>query len=305
MILLVVLLHALFAIIFPFGKEAVKASDPIFFTGVRMTIAGFLLLSYHYAKNRTIFPLWKQYIWQLSALSIFNIFLTNVPEFWALKYLLSSKAAFLYSLCPFLAAIFSYFIFSEKLTVKKIIGMIIGSVGFIIMLLHESPSEKLIGGLGFISWAELAIIVAALSTVYGWISLRQLIRQKAATAIEANGISMLVGGLLALGTSLFFESWNPLPIFIYKEFFIYLILIITISNFICYNLYGYLLRRYTSTFISFVGFTEPLFAATYGWIFLSEKVGWYFFLSCTLLLVGLYIFYKEEFKQGYHQKIEN
>jgi drug/metabolite transporter (DMT)-like permease len=70
------------------------------------------------------------------------------------------------------------------------------------------------------------------------------------------------------------------------------------SNVICYNLYGYLLKKYSATLVSFVGFTQLIFATAYGRIFLGEHVEPYFIVASGIILVGLYIFYSEELKQG-------
>jgi drug/metabolite transporter (DMT)-like permease len=59
-------------------------------------------------------------------------------------------------------------------------------------------------------------------------------------------------------------------------------------------LYGYLLKKYTATFLAFAGFLGPLFSAFYGWLFLSEVITWHFYLSAVLVFAGLYMFYKHE-----------
>ncbi len=67
-----------------------------------------------------------------------------------------------------------------------------------------------------------------------------------------------------------------------------------ISNLICYNLYGHLLKRYSATFMSFAGLMTPLFAVFFGWVFLAESVDVSFFVSLVLFLLGLYCFHSEE-----------
>jgi len=59
-------------------------------------------------------------------------------------------------------------------------------------------------------------------------------------------------------------------------------------------MYGYLLKQYSATFLSFAGFSTPLFAALFGWLFLSELVTFHFFVALGLLTVGLGIFYRDE-----------
>ena len=56
------------------------------------------------------------------------------------------------------------------------------------------------------------MIGAALCTSYGWILLRVLVKDSEVSPMMANGMSMFVGGLMALVHSFFIDSWNPLPV---------------------------------------------------------------------------------------------
>jgi len=263
-----------------------------------MALSGIILLIYEYTRGNINFNSLKENFFKIFLLAVFNIFLTNVPEFWSLQFITSGKAVFIYSICPFISALFDYFLFHQKITLKQITGMIIGSIGFLIVLVKQTSCEEEIGGLLFLSWPEIAMIIAALSTVYGWIVMRQLMQAKQMSSITANATSMLLGGIISFALSPFFECWSPLPICNMPNFFYTLFLISLISNVICYNLYGYLLKKYSATLVSFVGFTQLIFATAYGRIFLGESVEYYFIIASCIILIGLYIFYSEELKQG-------
>lgn len=120
--------------------------------------------------------------------------------------------------------------------------------------------------------------------------------------MTANGFSMLLGGIGALIHSFAVENWNPVPVTGFIPFIECAILLIIISNIICYNLYGHLLKKYSPTFMSFAGFTTPLFTALFGWFFLGEVVTWPFFISFLIVLFGLIIFDQEDLKQGYRTR---
>jgi drug/metabolite transporter (DMT)-like permease len=191
--------------------------------------------------------------------------------------------------------------FSEKLSVKKWTGLLIGFAGFTPILLSQTATEEAAGELLFFSWAEISVMIGAISSVYGWILLKQLINENGLSPSSANGWSMLIGGTLALGNSWMVETWNPVPV---TNMAIYLectILLLIISNLICYNLYGSLLRRYSATFISFAGLTTPLFTALFGWFFLGEIVTWPFYASFAIVCLGLLLFDQEELKQSYQK----
>lgn len=292
----VVLLYAMFASVFTIAKTGLEFTQPLFFVGSRMLLAGIVLLSYQKFVKKETFIFSKQIWWRLFFLGLFNIYLTNVCEFWGLQYLTSFKTCFIYSLSPFISALFCFFLFSEKLSFKKWVGLGIGFLGFIPILLSQSSTEEQAGHLLFFSWPELSVMTAAVLSVYGWIILKQLVNENALSPLSANGVSMFLGGAMALTHSYFVEDWNPVPtsnMAVFLECTLYLIII---SNLICYNLYGSLLKKYSPPFLSFAGFTTPLFTALFGWFFLGEVVTWPFYLSFGIVLSGLWLYDQEELK---------
>lgn len=292
---LVILVYALFASVFTTAKTGLEYTTPLFLVGSRMFVAGLCLLVYQYLFNYQHFKIRKADLPLLALLALFTIYLTNVFEFWGLKYLTSFKTCFIYSLSPFLSALFAYFALNETMSGKKWLGLSIGFLGFIPILISHTTTENKTGQLLFFSWAEISVIFAVICSVYGWILLKKVVT-KGYSPVMANGISMLIGGSFALVHSYFVDDWNPLPILEYEPFLTCALLLILISNFICYNLYGYLLKHHSATFLSFAGLTTPLFTALYGWFFLGEVVNWPFYLSFAIVFSGLSLFYQEELR---------
>lgn len=299
--LLVFLLYALFASVFTICKVALQVTEPLFLIGSRMVIAGALLLAYQYYYHPLSFTKIKRQDWiKLTKLAAFNIYLTNACEFWGLQYLSSFKTCFIYSFSPFLSALFSYFLFSEHLSKKKWLGLGVGFLGFLPILLNETT-----GGAAdqfAFSLPELAVMVAAISSVYGWIVLKQIVTDSGHSPMIANGFSMTIGGAMALFHSAVAENWSPVPVNNWLIFMECALALIVISNLVCYNLYGYLLQRFSATFMSFAGFTTPLFAAFFGWFFLGEMLTWPFYVSAGIVFLGLLLFYQEELKKEYFVK---
>jgi drug/metabolite transporter (DMT)-like permease len=73
--------------------------------------------------------------------------------------------------------------------------------------------------------------------------------------------------------------------------------LIIACHFIGYTLYGYLLKKYSATFLAFAGTTIPLIASLLGYIFLNEPVPKGFMLSFVLMTGSLLLFYSQE-KEG-------
>jgi drug/metabolite transporter (DMT)-like permease len=299
-IFLVFFLFSIWSVVFPLGKYALLYSSPIFITGARMTFAGILLLAYLYFRKK-LPPLSGKQLFSLFLLALFSIYITNILEFWGLAHLSAAKTCFLYSLTPFVAALLSYIHFKEKMTPGKWIGMLIGSLGFIPVLLDKSGTESLFDTIFFFSLPELAVFGAVFFSTYGWILLRLVVKDNKISPPVANGISMFIGGALALFTSFFTDSWNPLPFDSSATFPLLgtLLVITLISNILCYNLYGYLLKKYTATFLSFFGLLSPLFASFHSWILIGEPPSLPILLSSPIVILGLFLIHREELRQGY------
>ncbi|MEX0848885.1 MAG: DMT family transporter [Candidatus Dependentiae bacterium] len=296
--LLIIVLYALFGSSFVLGKLLLSYTTPLFLTGARMTIGGLILLSYLFFYAHEHFKFKRKHIYWYVQMIFFGIYITYSLRFWALNYMPAAKTNFIYNLSPFLSALFSYIVFSEKLSMKKWLGLAVGLVGLLPVLLSTSNLEQQVGEMSFLSWPELAVILSVATHTYSWIIMRKLVKEKSYSPMMINGLSMTCGGILALITSLFVDGFAPIASGSIGYFFGILGMIILLSNIICYNLYGWLLKRYTATFLSFSGFLSPIFTALYGWILLGEVVTWHFYASCIIVFIGLYLFYQEELQES-------
>ncbi len=245
-ILLVVLMYAGWSSIFSLGKWLLAFSSPLFLTAFRMLFAGVLLSSYVFFRSRFRLKITKKQLLSYALLGLISLYFTYALESWVLEHLSAAKTCFIYSLSPFFAAFFSYLHFGEKMTRKKWLGMLVGFLGFLPVLSIQTGSEDLLQTLGIFSLAELAIMGAALFSVYGWVLLRLLVKEENTSPLQANGFSMLFGGFFSLMHSYCIDTWNPTPIlegyawpFLQGMFFMTLIsnIICTIStDFSCENI---------------------------------------------------------------------
>lgn len=297
LILLILILNLLFASSFIIGKAVLQFSSPLFFVGFRMVFAGILLLlfNYFFSKKKVHFD--KPSLILFGKLSLFHIYLPYVLEYWALQYVSAAKTSLLFNLSPFATAILAYLVFGEKLSHQKLIGLFIGFMGFIPILMEKSLSEVVAGEILYISLPELCIILSVICAMYAWILIQKHSAQNVSFSL-LNGVSMFGGGLLALATSFISEQWSPLPVTDWSNFIYLTLLIVLVANIICYNLYSYLLGKFTATFLSFTGFTIAIFTGLLQFIFFKVPVTPAFYISGVIILVGLSIFYQEELKKG-------
>jgi drug/metabolite transporter (DMT)-like permease len=315
---LVLLLYALFASLFTLQKETLLYSEPFFLVGFRMTVAGLLLLAFVLLRHVFLHKWRARHTWLrffhitgerlyikrstwgwIVLLGISNIYLTNVCEIWGIQHMVSSKACLLYSLSPFFAAFVAFIVLKEVLKSRQWLGMALGFLGLLPVHFMQNKEELLSGNVWLFSRAELSILGAVLFSVTGWIVLKKILIQGRYSLLLANALSMLLGGVLALLHSYYSgETWQPVPVYQWQYFLLYSIVMCIISNIICYNLYGHLLKRFSATFMAFAGLVTPLFASLYGYVFLHEQISWHFVLSMLLFAAGLWVFYSIERRQN-------
>lgn len=297
---LVIILYMLFASLFSLQKLTLSYCEPFFSVGSRMLFAGIVLIGYvlirHKPKSIKIKP---EHIKGILLLAISMVYLTNTFEIWAIKHMTTSKVCLMYSLSPFMSALVAFFVLNETLSRKKLLGMAIGFLGLLPLIFMQSQQELGTGTFLMFTLAELACFGMVFCSICGWIMLKKVIQDYEYTPLVANGLGMIIGGLLALLHSYFAgEHWSPLPITDMRSFVINTFIMCIISNLIGYNLYGYLLKRFTATFMSFAGLITPIFTALFGFLWLQEVVTWHFYLSIILFSFGLLIFYREEISRN-------
>lgn len=286
-----ILLQALLASTFSIGKILLENMSPILLIGARMTIAGIGMLAYQYIKNRHALRIKKDALLPLAQVSIFGIYLSFILEFWGMNYVPSFKTCAIFALSPFITYIIACLLYGEKTKLLKWVGMAVGFIGIMPTLLAESSSEEALGSLLMLSWADIAILLAAILYSYGWFPVDTLVREKNYSSFTINGYAMFFAGIAALCSAPYLET---IAIGSLSKIAIYLPLLILIGNIICYNLYAYLLRRFSPTIIAFASLLTPLFGALCGWLFLHEVITWHFYVSFALVTLAFAIFFYDE-----------
>jgi drug/metabolite transporter (DMT)-like permease len=306
---LLVALYFILALSFSMSKGVLLHADPVFFTGVRMVLAGILLLGYHCIIKRGHIRIAPEHRWFFAQLVLFHVFIPYVFEFWALETVSAATDALFFNLTPFITALLSLILCSERLSLKQWMGLGIGFVGFLPMLYAQQPLNAFSWSLISLSKAELLLIMAVSASSYAWIIMQNLVRGDQYQPVLVNGISMFWGGLVALIVSGFTETtfiktttaaafWTyDIPMFVW-----YLAVLILLTNFISYNLYGFLLKKYSATFIALAGSMTPIFTALFDWILFGELITWHFIVTVILVFIGLFIFYSDELKTMRRQR---
>lgn len=298
--ILVVILYAVLALTFVVAKYTLAYSAPCFLIGIRMVLAGMVLCGFQYLWHRPLLRIEREDWWLFGKVALFHIYLAFVPEFLALQSMSATRVNILYATTPFITACLAYILHVERITLKKVVGILVGLVSVMPLILFIQH-EPLDGFVWFaISGPEIFLFIAIISSAYGWFLVQELIK-KGYSLVLINGIAMFGGGIAALITSYFLEPaaygalWR-LP------FWGWLLLLILSANIITYNLYGWLCSRYSITFISSAGFLCPVFGGVFGWWLEGDGISWQYLVSFLGITAGLWLYYQDDrsfFKKQY------
>ncbi len=292
--LAIILLNIIYGSTFTISKILLQFAPPLYLIGIRMTLAGTLLLSYarFFRKERFVYS--KEMIKSLALIGSIGIFLPYVLRYYALGYMTVGKTALIYNLSPFVSFIFSVLLLSERITWKKLLGVTIGFCGIVPSIMVQSASEANLDIFWKISWPELAMIVSVSAFCFGWIIMKQLVGWTTRSAFWINGHTMLLGGIMSLSTSWFMEPYATIaePL----QFGCWLALIMILTNVITYQLYAHLLKTTSATLMSLGSLIAPISASATSWLYFKEAIGWDFFATLGIVLFGFVIFYQDEFK---------
>ncbi len=296
--ILVFILYALLASTFIFSVESLSYSEPLFLIGFRMLIAGGMLLGWQFFADRRAIFIPKKDWGIFLKVSLFHIYLAFILDFWSLQYLSALKANVIYATTPFVTALLSYFLIKERLRLVQIIGMLVGTLSIVPVCLVPNVHACVgFGGLASFGLPEMALLGAVCSSSYAWFIVKDLMGRGYGLLV-INGVAMLVGGVLSMATWVVKDSivgFTP-PVTDWTWFLIWLFALILAANILFYNLYGWLLKSYSLTFIALAGFLSPSFGVLYEWLFMGRPVTWHYAVSIGLVALGLYIFYSGELK---------
>ncbi len=277
-----------------------------------MIVASFFLLLYSYfqPQHRISIALFKRYFSLLCIIALFTTFFPSNLKAYALAHMPSSKMAFFGTLDPFVAALGSYVLYNERLSIQKWLGLGIGFLGMLVLIFTSSPLEQSLRAFSVISYPEIAAFFAIVISRFGWILAQDLLKKNIVGPVQINILTMFMGGLLSLvvafqraQTTVIPLTHAPLTILTtpplslispFNQLIGFLLYTIIMGNMLGYTLYAKVLKHYSATFIALSGFSIPLMVHLLGWLFLGEQLSFVFFCACGITFSGLLLFFFDE-----------
>ncbi len=270
---------ALWGSLFPFikiGYEAFNINpssvpDIIMFAGVRFTLCGAIVTLFCLVKKESLPQDRGKSICYVFLSGIFAITLHYAFTYIGLSLTDGSKTALIKQLGILLYVCFAFiFIQSEKFSILKIIGALVGFAGIIVI----NTSSK---GVQF-SIGEILIILASVCTVASNIITK--LKLEDVSPFWITGFSQLIGGIILLITALVMGA--DMLTFNIKSLFVFAY--ICAASVISYTMWYYILKTNSLSKLFIIKFAEPLFACVFSAILLGENIFKLQYLAAFLLI---------------------
>lgn len=257
------------------------------FAGIRFCVSGLIILAMARQAHRPFLVNNRKGWWYILLFSLFNTTLHYLFFYIGLSHAEGSRSAILNSLSVFSVVILACIFFkSDKMTINKIIGCVLGFAGIMALNIDIifSPSGELMGGLtllgdGFIILNALCGATASLMT--RGLSKRIDVFVGTGYSLAIGGALLIIPGLIIGGT---IPNVNLLGI-------IYLILLIGIST-TGFGLYNKLLSCNPVGKVAIYNSLIPVVGAVTSCLCLGETFYWKYVIAGTLASLGIYIINK-------------
>jgi len=261
-----------------FQITPVMTGSKMLFAGIRFTIAGLLVLTMARSTHKDFHVRHRTDWWFILLFSLVNTTLHYTFFYIGLSHSEGSRSAILNSLSVFSVIIMACIFFkSDRMTLRKIVGCVIGFAGILSLNLGGADS-------GRFTWlGDGMIILNALCGATASLLTRGL--GKRLNVFVGTGYSLAFGGIILVIGGLLFGGTLPR---ITALGLLWLIMLIGIST-VGFTLYNKLLTCNPIGKVAIYNSLIPVFGAVSSCLCLHETFYWKYVLAGALATAGIYI----------------
>jgi drug/metabolite transporter (DMT)-like permease len=177
---------------------------------------------------------------------------------------------------PFATAIFAHLFAGDRLTGRRIVGVLLGFAGLVVLVLPEFGE----GAGGSLFGITLAIIGA-------WLYAVGNVGTRLAPRVEAGVSSFIIVTAAGLSTLALALVTAPFPTHASTTSVIAMVMLALFPTAVAMFLYVWLIQRAGAVFVSFTTYMSPLWATALGVLLLNEPLHWSMVGALTLILIGV------------------
>jgi len=258
-------------------KVGLEGAPPITAAGLRFIIASIVIFSILLYRHIPL-PRNKPFLYLSLYLGFFQMAIPYALVYWAEQHITSGLTSILFSTMPLTVAILARIFLGDPLTVRKVGGILIGTLG-VIVIFYDGVS------LGS-PQAVWGIAAALLSAVFASISSIVIKRfSHSHHPLASIFVPMTIGGIVLTTAGRLFEAHRAIEFDLMTiTSIVYLAVFGSVAAF---GLYYWIIKHMDVTALSYQTFIIPILACVIGWIFLRETITLKIALGGGMIVVGI------------------
>jgi drug/metabolite transporter (DMT)-like permease len=259
-------------------RIALETVPPLLMAGFRWTIAGALIVIALAARGEQLPP---RRAWPaLALLGVLLIGFGNGAVVWAEQTVPSGLTAVLVAAVPFwMVGIERFMAAPEPLTARRVIGLIVGFAGIVMLVwpeLRDGPGNAFLTG---VLATQLACLGWALGSSYA----RR--REQSENVLATAALQMLFGGICMLLAGSALQEWKALSFTGRTAGAVtYLVLAGSVAGF---SAYAYALKHLPVATVSLYAYVNPVIAVVLGTLLLGEPLNPRLAAAGAVVLAGI------------------
>ena len=276
-VILILLASVLWGTSFPGTKLTVGTVDPLFLTFARMALGALVGLLVLARLGRLDLRVFRQpLVWALGAINAAGFDLQNE----GILLTTASKTALLVNVNVVIIPVLMVAFFRERMTPRKVAGILIGTLGVIVVATRLDPGS-LVGG----QFAgDVLVFVAGLVWAFYVVGAKKMVDRGGDYVALAAGI--LATTTLFAAIPLFFVGW-PLPSS--QGGWIGIVYLGLVPTFIPLMLYVASMRTISPTISALLILLEVVVAAILSFLLLQDSLSTYTIAGGALILAGAFV----------------
>ncbi|UCG51238.1 MAG: EamA family transporter [Candidatus Latescibacterota bacterium] len=258
-------------------KVGLEGAPPVTAAGIRFIIASIIIFAI-LRHQRIKLPRERTFLYLSLFLGLFQIAVPYALVYWAEQFITSGLTSVLFSTMPLTVAILARLFLGDPLTLPKVGGILIGTLGVVVIF---SDGLSLGGREGL--WGITAVLLSAFFASLSSIAVKRYSRAYHPLAsifvpMIVGGIVLVTGGrLIEMHRTIRFDTLTVTSI-------VYLAVFGSVAAF---GLYYWIIKHIDVTILSYQTFIIPSLACLIGWIFLRETVTLRVAMGGGMIIAGI------------------
>jgi drug/metabolite transporter (DMT)-like permease len=220
--------------------------------------------------------------WLFLLCGLFGVAINQMFFFLGLKKTTPINASLIMTTTPILVLVISALMIGERITLRKVLGIITGAAGAILLISYGQQvafkKEGLIG--------DLFVLTNATSYGIYLVIVKTLMRRYHPITVVKWVFTFGVLFVIPFGGSdLFATEWGSFPAYIWLA----IAFVLLFTTFIAYLFNAYALVTVNPSVVSIYIYLQPLFATAIALLMAQDQLDWIKIVSAVLIFIGVYL----------------